>query len=197
MKHLILGGGHLTRAEDGGRAWVEALLARSGAKARVAFCLFARDENEWGRVLEELQAVIRCYAGGTQVSFETMSPQNFIKVSKWANVIFMVGGDYPARLKAALERYEDVLSLWNGKTICGSSAGADVMCQRYMRLGQKKIEDGLGWVAANFIPHWRAPDWPGWSKKDWDAAAKRLAGRRGETPLLCLREGDFIEVEIK
>ncbi len=197
MKHLVLGGGYQMKAADGGEHWVRTMLQRADGHARIAFCLFARDEHEWIRVLQEQQDAIKRYAGSTKVEFQTMTPDSLAEVSDWANVIYITGGGLPARLKTMLAKHGDILKLWNGKTICGSSAGADVLCQRYMHLQSKTVEQGLGWVNANLIPHWRAPDWPDWTEKDWDAAVQKMAEVPGRTPLLCMREGSFIELELK
>ncbi len=197
MKHLILGGGYLNKAADGGNRWVETLLARTDKEARIAFCLFSRDEHEWVHVLQQQQTIIKQFAGKTRLEFQTMTPSTISKVSEWANVIYITGGDFPARLKSVLQSHGGILELWDDKTICGSSAGANVMCKRYMHLQNKQVEEGLGWVNARLIPHWRAPDWPGWTDADWSWAVEQLVDKAGGSPLLCLPEGDFLEIKVK
>jgi peptidase E len=192
MKHLILAGGQMD--VKGGRAWVEALLQDCKSSAKVAFCLFAREESDWDQVVSGHIDLITRYTD-KRVNFKVFEAINFAEVSAWANVVVIVGGD-PWRLKNTLEQYGNLMELWDGKTISGSSAGADIMVRRYMYLQDKVVQAGFGWVPVNVIPHWRAEGWKGWKPADWQWAARELAAGPGETPLLCIREGDFVEIEV-
>jgi hypothetical protein len=194
MKHLILSGGRPWLSDSGGKQWVDALLARSGNTVHVAYCLFAQDASEWPETLRTNKALVQKFAGKRTVSFKTLEHDTFFEVSAWAHVIVIVGGD-PATLRDTLEQYGDLMALWDGKTISGSSAGADIMVRRYMYLQDKVVQEGFGWVTANLLPHWEA--YEGWTAEDWQWAVNKLAGRPGEEPLLCIREGDFTEIAVQ
>ncbi|HEV7454290.1 MAG TPA: Type 1 glutamine amidotransferase-like domain-containing protein [Candidatus Saccharimonadales bacterium] len=196
MKHLILSGGRPWSGEGGGRHWVHSLFSQSGQKVRVAYCLFAEETAHWPEILLTNQELITKHAGNHSVSFKTLEHDTFFDVSTWADVIVIVGGD-PVRLRAALEQYGDLMQIWDGKTISGSSAGADIMVRRYVYLQDKTMHEGFGWVPANFIPHWQSTGWKDWEAQDWEWAANQLAGVPGEDPLLCVREGDFVEVAVQ
>jgi peptidase E len=193
VKHLILSGGKPTESE----AWVRALVAHAGPEARIALCLFAaEDPNMEQQIADGVSKVITKWAGKVQVSFKALTADNFALVSEWANVVVIPGGS-PMKLTQELEPHGDLLQLWDGKTISGASAGADIMCRRYVYLQDKSFHDGLGWVAANFIPHWQAETWEGWASEDWDWAARELAETPGKTPLLTVREGHFVEITVQ
>jgi peptidase E len=195
VKYLILSGGKPAHRE----AWVQALLAHAGRDARVAFCMFASEDDATARaVVSGLSASIAegVGVGGDEISFDTLTAKNFEEVSAWANVIVIPGGD-PMKLKKELEPHGDLLKLWDGKTISGSSAGADIMCRRYVYLQDKSFHEGFGWVNANFIPHWQAPNWDGWTAKDWAWASRELSAKPGSTPLLTIREGEFVEIAVQ
>ncbi|HSX35126.1 MAG TPA: Type 1 glutamine amidotransferase-like domain-containing protein [Candidatus Saccharimonadales bacterium] len=193
MKHLILSGGK--PAERG--AWVHALLAHAGREARVALCMFASEDETLAQAMATgLKAVIADAAEIPDISFKVLDAANFKDVSAWANVIVISGGD-PAKLKKELEPHGDLMQVWDGKTIAGSSAGADIMCKRYAYLQDKTFGGGFGWVPANIIPHWQAETWPGWDEADWAWAAKELSGKAGEAPLLTIREGEFVEIAVQ
>jgi hypothetical protein len=177
-------------------AWVRALLAHAGREARVALCMFAGDEAIQEAMATGVKAVIVDAAAVPDVSFKVFTAENFKEVSAWANVVVIPGGD-PAKLKKELEPHGNLMELWDDKTISGSSAGADIMCKRYVYLQDKTFADGFGWVSANFIPHWQAETWPGWTDKDWAWAAKELSGRPGGIPLFTVREGEFVEIAVQ
>jgi hypothetical protein len=195
MKHLILSGGRPWRGEDGGKLWVQALLAHCGSEARIGFCVFAQEEAEWPETIRSNAGLITKFAGDTAVNSKTMTAESFTEVSEWANVIVIPGG-IPERLEQALKPYGDILQLWDGKTISGSSAGADIMCERYMYLQDRVVKQGFGWVPVSFIPHWQA-DLLGWKPEDWRWAETQLARGPGELPLLCVREADFVELAVQ
>lgn len=193
MKYLILSGGKPTESER----WVHALLRQAGSEAQIAFCLFAGETPELQTAMERgITEVIQRWAGKVRVSFQTLTPDTFKEVSAWANVVVIPGGD-PQKLQRELEPHGDLMQLWDGKTISGSSAGADIMCRRYIYLQDKTFHNGFGWVAANFIPHWQAEGWEGWTAETWQWAAAELAGKPGDAPLLTVREGEFVEVAVQ
>lgn len=193
MKYLILSGGKpMERA-----SWVQALLAHAGREARVALCMFAGDDETIQQAMVSgLKAIIADAAEVPDISFKVFTAENFKEVSEWANVIVIPGGD-PAKLKKELEPHGNLMELWDGKTIAGSSAGADIMCKRYVYLQDKTFAEGFGWVQANFIPHWQSETWPDWGTDDWDWAAKELSGKPGGLPLLTVREGEFVEIAVQ
>ncbi|MET0779397.1 MAG: Type 1 glutamine amidotransferase-like domain-containing protein [Candidatus Saccharimonadales bacterium] len=197
MKHLILAGGRPWSGQGEGKHWVEALFSHTAKDdIHVAYCLFAEEVSHWPEVLLTNQELITKHAGSHSVSFQTLEHDTFFDVSAWADVIVIVGGD-PARLREALEQYGDLMQVWDGKTISGSSAGADIMVHKYIYLQNKAVQEGFGWIKANFIPHWQHSGWKDWSTKDWEWAAGELAGMPGGAPLLCVREGDFVEVAVQ
>lgn len=192
MKRLILSGGKPTES----KRWVDALLCQANGEARIGLCLFAGEDSKIQTAMEHgVTEVIKHWAGNTKVECQTLTPDNFVKVSNWANIIVIPGGD-SQKLYNELTPQGDLMQLWDGKTISGSSAGADIMCRRYVYLQDKTFHQGFGWVQANFIPHWLA-DWEGWDYKTWQWAVNELATQPGQVPLLLVREGEFVEIAVQ
>lgn len=192
MKRLILSGGKPTES----KRWVDALLCQADGEARIGLCLFAGEDSKIQAAMESGVAdVVKRWADKTKVELKTLTPDNFTEASNWANIIVIPGGD-PSKLQKELAPYGDLMQLWDGKTISGSSAGADIMCCRYVYLQDKTFHQGFGWVKANFIPHWLA-EWEGWDYKTWQWAANELATDHGQTPLLLVREGEFVEIAVQ
>jgi peptidase S51-like protein len=192
MKHLILNGGKPIER----KAWVELLLRDAGREARIAFCMFAApSEDLREKMLAGIQQQITKHAGVRQIAFRVLEADNFNEVSAWANIIVIPGGD-PWQLKNALAQYGDLMELWDGKTVAGFSAGADVMVRRYMYLQDKVVQEGFGWLPVNLIPHWQA-DFEGWRADDWQWASRQLASGPGDVPLITIREGEFVEFAVQ
>ncbi|HEY8999660.1 MAG TPA: Type 1 glutamine amidotransferase-like domain-containing protein [Candidatus Saccharimonadales bacterium] len=192
MKRLILMGGRPWEAADKGERQVEVLLRYFPAKVKLAFCIFAQPEGDWEETRALNVSMIECFKGECTIAYQTMTLQNFAEVSEWADVIYMPGGK-PPKLKAALEACGDVAKLWDGKVIVGASAGMDILCEHFSYLQEKTILEGFGWIKANCIPHWRNV---GEDAAVQTQAEAELLRRFPETPLLCVAEGDFIEVSV-
>lgn len=76
-----------------------------------------------------------------------------------------------------------------GKTVAGTSAGADALSKYYYGLDSLEARDGLGLVPVKTIPHFKS-DYHGW-EFDWDKAEAELKAYKEDLPLVALREGEF------
>lgn len=123
-----------------------------------------------------------------------MTADNFKDVSDWADIIYIPGGD-PYVLKERLEACGDIAKLWDGKVIAGSSAGADLFCVAFTYLQDKTMGEGLGWVKATCIPHWRDA-FNDYTQKDWDWSEKECLKRYPDLPVLCIPEGESVEFSV-
>jgi len=195
MKRLVLMGGSPWKSDDMGRGLVESLIQHYPIEARVAFCIFAQPESDWRATEQVNRELIQKFAGNTKISFQTMTEDNFSEVSEWADIINLPGGN-PFTLKEKLDLCGDVSSLWDGKVIAGSSAGADVLCEKYMFLQEKRIGEGFGWIKASCLPHWRA-NFDDWNDSDWNRAEAELLHQHSTLPVLCIPEGKFIEIAVR
>lgn len=192
MKQCILMGGRPWVAADGGKRQVEVMLRSFRQQANLAFCLFAQDERDWAQTQRANIAMIEKFKGRTKVEYQTMTVEKFAGASAWADIIYIVGGS-PPQLKAALQGQDRLAKAWDGKIIVGSSAGMDVLCAHFSYLQTGQILDGLGWIKASCIPHWR-DDGEDEQAQSW--AQAELVRRFPELPVLCVAEGDFCEVAV-
>ena len=191
MKHIILGGGKQETATDGGQAWVDAVLRKSGNEARIGLCHFALLEDQWQQATVECTDFVQRLAYNKHVAFQTITLDTFAQVSAWANIIYLTPGN-PYLLKDTLLGFNDISPIWNDKTIAGLSAGTDVLCHKYVSLDEKRIGQGLGWVSCDVLTHWRA-EYPGWDAHDWDLFEQQFSDAQSDYSVLCLREGEFAE----
>lgn len=197
MKRLILMGGRPWLAGDEGEQFSATLFRYFPRQVKVAFCMFAQSEEQWEETRVWNANTLKRFRGERQLDLQTMTPDNFVEVSAWVDVIYIPGGD-PLQLMETLKACGDIAKLWDGKVIAGSSAGADLFCEGFIWLQQKKFFQGMGWVKATCIPHWRAEGEGshGYKKEDWDWAEAECLRQRPDLPVLCIQEGDFVEYSV-
>jgi peptidase E len=193
VKRLILMGGRPWVAQDGGERLARALLRHTGKEVKLAFCIFAQPESEWEQTRQWNIKMFNNFAGDKKLVYQTMTDENCEELSAWADVIYMPGGD-TYELMRELKKHPDLASLWDDKIVAGSSAGADALCECFVYLQSKSFGEGLGWVQASCIPHWQ--HYVGYEAKDWDFIEAEALKRRSDLPVLCIPEGQFVEITV-
>ncbi|OGL30488.1 hypothetical protein A3F37_01280 [Candidatus Saccharibacteria bacterium RIFCSPHIGHO2_12_FULL_41_12] len=195
MKRLIPVGGSSDKTTDITNNLVESMLRYQPDKVKVAFCVFARLEDDWAKVMDNKVTQIEKFVGrNKKISYKLLTDENFIEVSAWADIIFMPGGD-PYILKEKLEKHGDLKKLWDNKVIVGSSAGAMVMCNKYVYLQDKTIGQGFGWLEVSCLPHYGS-GFSGYTQEDWERAELELLKQSPGQPVLRLAEGEFAEFTV-
>ncbi len=194
MKQLILIGGMPWKADSDSNALSFALRTHIKPELNIAFCNFARNHDNPHDKDDAMNAMFNKFGGNKKMSYLIMTSENFREVSEWADVIYMPGGD-PALLVAELQRHADIEKLWDNKIISGSSAGADIMCTYYVYLQDKTFGKGFGWVQATLIPHWG--HYEGYSENDWKSLREEALNQTPDLPVLCIPEGQFVEITVQ
>ncbi len=194
MKRLVLMGGRPWLSGDRGKVFTDRLFRYSPNELKLAFCIFAQPEIEWAETEKWNKSMFDSFKGQKSIIYKTMTERNFTDVSKWADIIYIPGGD-PYKLKNEILAVGDTEELWDDKIIAGSSAGADLFCAKFVYLQDKNFGAGLAWINATCIPHWRG-DFKGYSDKDWDWVESESLQRFPNLPVLCIPEGESIEVTI-
>ena len=195
MKRLILMGGRPWLAEDGGRRFSDTILRYFPKEVKLAFCIFAQPESDWDETKKWNTSMFNKFNSERDITYQTMTPENFESVSAWADVIYLPGGSSFALIEK-MKSVGDISRLWDGKVIAGSSAGADLFCTGFIALSDRKFGMGLGWVRAVCIPHWRAKNFEGYTEQDWDWAEQESLRQQPDLPVLCLPESDFVELTV-
>jgi hypothetical protein len=194
MTKFILVGGYPRKAPDGGKAFAEELVKGFAEPVRVLECLFARPRESWEKAYAEDVEFFKGHLAGRKIEFQMALPEKFLEQVRWANAISIRGGTSEAQLIALAAQSGDWTKELDGKTLAGSSAGADAISKYYYNIDTLKLSDGLGLLPVKFIPHWRsdynAPN------VDWNKALAELEGYKEKLPILTLQEGEF-EVTVK
>lgn len=189
MTRYILVGGYPHKALDGGEAFVRALVEGYGEKPKILDCLFARPRENWAKAHEQDTAFFTTHLGEHSFHIQMAEVETFREQIVWADAVYIRGGSVEDGLLEMIASVVDIKKLLEGKTLAGSSAGADAMSHSFYGLDTLRLHDGLGFVPAKVIPHWmsdyNAPN------IDWAKAYEELDAYKEKLPILTLREGEF------
>jgi peptidase E len=193
MTKFILLGGYLSRAQDGGKSFADELVKGFGDSPKILLCFFARPQETWRHIFEKELAAFRAYMPNKNPEIKLAHTDTYTEQVRWADVIYMRGG-ITDNLIEVLKRDLSWTKELDGKTLAGSSAGADAIATHHFNLDTKTVGSGLGLLPVKVIPHWKSdyhgPDF------DWDAAYEQLKSHGPNLPILTLAEGQF-EIRIQ
>jgi peptidase E len=188
MTKCILVGGYPSRATDGGRSFSEELVKGFSAPVKILDCLFARPVESWDQAFQQDKEFFQRNLPSTTLEIQLATPETFLTQMRWANAIYLRGGD----TRTLIQKLNSV-SGWTkelgGKTLAGSSAGADAISTHYYNLDMLTLEDGLGILPVKVIPHWQS-DYNA-PHIDWEKSKKTLEAYKENLPVLTLSEGYF------
>jgi peptidase E len=187
MTKYVLAGGYVRKAPDGGKAFVEELVKDFPEPVKVLDCVFARLKDRWSGVFEEDR---QFFSEMTDRKFEMRLATlgDFVAEVAWADVVYFRGG-FSHRLVELLNERSDWKTHIEGKTLAGTSAGADALGTYYYGLDTKEVREGTGLLPVKVISHFKS-DYHGW-EFDWDKAEAELKAYKEDLPLALLAEGEF------
>jgi peptidase E len=189
MTKFILLGGYLAKAQDGGKSFAEELVKDHGDVPKVLMCLFARPRETWADAYAKECVAINSYISNKVAEFQLAEPETFVDQVRWADAIYLRGGITSALIDT-LKQHMEWLDEFDGKTVAGSSAGADALATHHYNLDLQECGSGLGVLPVKVIPHWRSNYGDG--TIDWDAAYAILNAYGKDLPILTLAEGEFV-----
>jgi len=186
-KYILLGG-YPSRASDGGKAFLEEFINGFEESVKILDCVFARPQGEWEEKVTEDREFFKTHLTGKKFKIELAQPEKFIDQVKWANAIYFCGGR-TSQLKKILAESPGWERELEGKTIAGTSAGANMIAKYYYGLDGLRIGKGLGLLPIKVLVHYRsdynAPN------IDWNKTYAELKNHKEDLPLLTLAEGQF------
>ena len=190
MTKYILVGGYLHKAKDGGEAFFKELVAgfESDKPVKILMCLFARERSIWESKLQENKELFSKYINNFE--FVLAEPENFAEQVKNSDVIFLQGG-YTEPLMQLLSESGDWIKELEGKTIAGTSAGAEIIAKYYYIGKTMRAGKGFNLLPIKFMPHWRS-NLEEYNNLDWDKALQELKDYQEDLPIYNLREGEFV-----
>lgn len=186
----ILHGGYVDKAEDEGKSFCEEMIKGFDKKPVVILdCMFAREENYWQDSFGRDQIFFSKYIKDFKLVLA--SPDNFIEQAKEADVIYFKGG-LTQMLFSFLNKDTEWLNHLEGKTLAGSSAGAQVISKYYHVLDTEQLGEGFGLVPVKIIVHWNS-DYKSLKNRDidWDYIYEELKDYKEDLEIITLKEGEF------
>ncbi len=193
MVKYILIGGNSHSAEDGNKALFEELKKDvANRPIKLLDCLFARPKEIWK---EKFKDDLDYFSKDKDFELELANPENFIEQIRNSDIVFFKGGT-PKDLITILNTTGDWFKEMDGKTLVGSSGGADTIC-KYYGVGKKmSIGEGLGLLPIKMIPHWKSESDYGKDKNiDWHALLEQLEAYKEDLETITIKEGEFVVIK--
>lgn len=195
-KYILAGGADRKYAVYGEKLAAEVSPARSEPLVLLG-CFFAVPREEWEAKFADRK---QWYTGvfGPKTKAILAFPDTFTKQVKNADIIYLHGGD-DVLLSHYLNTFDNLAALWAGKTVIGSSAGADYLAESFWTGDWREVRQGSGLSGLNILAHYESEEYGQEDPRgpiDWSAAERELRQAIGpDKTVVLLREGDIRVVE--
>ncbi len=176
-------------ALDGGADFCQELVRGFDEPVKILECLFARPREIWKKVFDDAKIFYAEHLGDKKFILELADKNKFSEQVKWADAIYLRGGDNESDLIDLLKKNQDWQKELDGKTLAGSSAGADAMSKYFYDLDNLKLNEGLGILPIKVLVHYQS-DYNS-PNIDWEKAYEELKNYKEDLPIVTLREGEF------
>ena len=108
---------------------------------------------------------------------------------EWAQVVYIRGGSTEVLLSELHKQNIHLETALQGKTLAGSSAGAQAISKYYYVVDSLQVGEGLGLLPNKVVVHYQsdynAPN------INWERAVSALRNHRENLPVITLSEGQF------
>lgn len=193
-KYILLGGADSSASGSQMMSLVEEIKASLNEPLKILSVSFALPRENWEQYYPTRKVYFKQLFKNNYES-KMAEPRQFENQIKWANIIWLHGGD-ETLLSYWLDKY-DLKSLFSKKVVIGSSAGAEYLSKTFNTPDWREIKNGRGFVDANVITHYESdygaddPRGP----VDWEKMKDDLKEYDPNTKVYCIGEGDFVVFE--
>lgn len=193
MTKYILVGGYPYKAKDGGKAMCNEAVAGFSEPVKILICLFARQSEQWDKLYEENKRFFIKNLSKIKLDFTLAAERDFENQIKDSNLLYFNGGD-TAELMGRLGKVSEWLRVLEGKSVMGSSAGADILSTYNYDIEFFRCADGLGLVPVKTIVHYEVSNYT--PPVGWGAAYNEIERYKEELPIWALHEGEYKVMQI-
>ena len=195
MTKYILAGGNDRKSADFGTKLSEEVYKSVNRPVKILSCFFSDPEPwQWGLRAKDWEPWFRKYFGD-DITYEFALPETFIEQIRRSDCIFLHGGDNDTLINR-MQKYSELPSAFEGKTVVGSSAGANYLSHRYWTRSGQQVKQGADVLPVNVMVHCGSSDGSfGQNPNDWESAEASLRDAVGSDDILRIREGNFTIVE--
>lgn len=195
-KYVLNSGGFRNRGDEGCAFYAE-MIKDLGDRPKVLVCSFADIRERWDRNFYVFTThMSERVPGGVNPIFERVDEYRFEEQVQEAELIYFYGGDVEV-VKNNLAKY-NVDTLFSGKVVAGSSAGAAVWATYYWSGERRKALPGLNVLPMKFIPHYKAnsiDEYDAREPVDWDKGYMELEEIGDSSQQIhAMKEGDYVVV---
>lgn len=128
MTKYILVGGYPDKAPDKDKAFAEELINGFEGPAKILDCIFARPRETWEEVFADDKEFFKEHLLNKKFEIQLADPEDFTEQAKWASAIYFRGGR-TTPLMELLNKNKGWEKELDGKTLAGTSAGANMMAK--------------------------------------------------------------------
>jgi peptidase E len=186
---FILHGGLTSIASQNNALFFKTITSKLEDGDKVLFVGFARDDEKIQDVYERDKKSL-LEQTDRSIIVVNATHENFTEQVKSSAVVYITGGDTRKLLKE-VKQHPDFLKLIDGKTIAGSSAGANVFSSLYYSTALKTVCEGLGILPFLLVCHY--------GNKEMGAderAVSELKQHNSAFEVITLAEQEFNSLEI-
>ena len=193
MTKYILVGGYLRKASDGGKSFCQELVKGfdQSKSVKILDCFFALPKEDWISKIQEDQIRFSKYINNFEIILADQ--EKFAEQVKQSDIIFLKGGDTEL-LMEILKKSGNWIKELNGKTLAGTSAGAEAISKYYYIVDYKKLGNGFNLLPIKLIPHWHSNS-EEYQNLDWSKALQELKDYKEDLPIYTLKEGEYVIFE--
>ena len=159
---------------------------------KILSVLFAQKREDWEDGFIQKKLFLQSVFGSTS-QVELALPDTFTVQARRADIIYLHGGD-TTLLGHYLDTIDNLAEIFAGKTVIGSSAGAEYISAAYFSPDWREIKLGRGLVSAKVLVHYKSeygiddPRGP----INWQEEKHQLEQIRPNIPTYALEEGELI-----
>lgn len=185
MTKYILHGGFTRSDNELNRTFYAEMVRDVPEGGNVLLIYFASDDADVPQKSKEDSESLIKQAEGKNITITIASKENLIEEIKAAHSIYLRGGDTD-KLLEILKQYPNLSSLFEGKTVAGSSAGAYVLSTLYYSNLVGTIEEGLGVLPIRTVCHYNSERFP-----NLGDAVELMKGKQEDLELVVLKDCEW------
>ncbi len=152
-KFILHGGFAKGKTDEDNSKFYTEILKNTPEKARVLLVCFAKDDDRISDATTRVTAEFNKNKWQKEITFEIASNESFFEQIKSSDIIYFHGGR-TLKLLEALKQFPDFRNLFDGKTVAGESAGANVWGRYFYSPNSDSVGEGLGFLPIKIIPHY-------------------------------------------
>lgn len=153
-KYILHGGANKFKTEDNLRFYREMINGYDNPSVLLVY--FAREIDKYPELLDSDTQLFREVSPDKKICFTVASEDDFVSQAHSSDVLFFTGGSSYKLIDTMKKLNIDLENVFEGKTVAGSSAGANMLSEWFYGHTAKEVGQGLGILPINVFVHYNA-----------------------------------------